>query len=234
MGMNSGSSIREIVLDTETTGLSPEDGDRIVEIGCVELLDNVQTGRTYQVYINPEREMSVGAAQVTGYDYELLKDKPLFAEIVDSFLEFVGDARLVIHNAKFDINFLNSELSRLGKPLFRLEDVVDTLEMARKKYPGAPVSLDALCHRFEIDTSARGKHGALIDCVLLADVYINLLGGKQSGLMFENAEFGSDGGDAHKLKKVRIPRKFPVSQEELAAHREFIASLSDPMWNRAE
>ena len=224
-------NIREIVLDTETTGLNPAE-DRIVEIGCVELINCVQTGNTYQVYINPEREMSSGAAEVTGYNDDFLRDKPVFAEIVDDFLHFVGDSRLVIHNAKFDIAFLNSELSRLDKPLFRLEDAIDTLDMARKRYPGAQASLDALCRRFDIDTSVRDKHGALVDSVLLAEVYVNLLGGKQSGLKFEDEENAYE--ERKRERKIRAARSFPPSQQELEVHHKFINSLNNPMWCRDE
>jgi len=229
--MEKSQNIRDIVLDTETTGLSPEKGDRIVEIGCVEMINYVQTGRTYQVYINPEREMSAGAARVTGYDDAFLKDKPVFADIVDDFLDFVGDGRLVIHNAPFDIGFLNSELKRLDKPLFKLEDAIDTLVIARTKYPGAQANLDALCRRFDIDTSSRGKHGALIDSILLAEVYVNLFGGKQSGWSFESNENQQTTSQQFK-RKVRVARKFSVPEDELKAHREFIETLSNPMWNR--
>ena len=178
-------NIREIVLDTETTGLSHENGDRIVDIGCVELINHVQTGNTYHVYINPEdRKMHSDASAISGITDEFLADKPLFKDIVDDFLKFVDNCPLVIHNAKFDIGFLNSELARVNKPLFNLDDAIDTLLIARKKFPGAPVNLDALCKRFDVDTSIRVTHGALIDCFLLADVYINLLGGRQSDLSF--------------------------------------------------
>ena len=155
----------------------------------------------------------------------------MFADIVDDFLDFVGDGRLVIHNAPFDIGFLNSELKRLDKPLFKLEDAVDTLVIARTKYPGAQANLDALCHRFDIDTSSRGKHGALIDSILLAEVYVNLLGGKQSGWSFESNENQQTTSQQFK-RKVRTARKFSVSDDELKAHREFIETLSNPMWNR--
>lgn len=231
--MDLNQNIKEIVLDTETTGLSHENGDRIVEIGCVELINHAPTDRTYQVYINPERAMGAGAARVTGYNDDFLKDKPVFAEIVDDFLDFVKGAKLVIHNAPFDIGFLNSELRRLDKPLFKLEDVVDTLEIAKRKYPGSPVNLDALCRRFEIDTSSRGKHGALIDSLLLAEVYINLLGGKQSGLSFDNS-VGHSEKVIKSAKQQRKARSFPASDEELQKHEEFLASIKNAMWNRSE
>lgn len=231
--MDLNQNIKEIVLDTETTGLSHENGDRIVEIGCVELINHAPTDRTYQVYINPERAMGAGAARVTGYNDDFLKDKPVFAEIVDDFLDFIKGARFVIHNAPFDIGFLNSELLRLDKPLFKLEDVVDTLEIAKRKYPGSPVNLDALCRRFEIDTSSRGKHGALIDSLLLAEVYINLLGGKQSGLSFDNSVSHSE-EVIKSTKQQRKARSFPASDEELQKHEEFLASIKNAMWNRSE
>ena len=168
--------IREIVLDTETTGLEHEGGDRIVEIGCVELINHIPTGNTYHVYINPEtQKMSPDAVRISGITDDFLKDKPTFGEIVDEFLNFVGDGVLVIHNAAFDISFLNSELGRLNKPLFKLEDAIDTLDLAHRKFPGAAANLDALCRRFEIDASSRDEHhGALIDSLLLADVYMEL------------------------------------------------------------
>ena len=183
--MNISKNIREIVLDTETTGLHLNNGDRIVDIACVELINHVQTGKVYQTYINPQKKMDEEAQRITGIDNEFLKDKPLFEEIVDEFLDFVKDSPLVIHNAKFDVDFLNSELSRVGKPLFKLEEAIDTLKLAKIKFPGSAVNLDALCRKFEIDTSIRVTHGALVDCYLLADVYLNLLGGRQSGLIFE-------------------------------------------------
>lgn len=224
--------IREIVLDTETTGLECESGDRIVEIGCIELIDHVPTGKEYHVYVNPEREMDKESIEITGITNEFLMDKPLFSEIVDEFLEFVGDGTLVIHNAKFDIDFLNCELSRLGKPQFKLEEAIDTLFIAHQKFPGAPASLDALCRRFSIDTSIRTKHGALIDCVLLAEVYIQLLGGKQSGLNFfekENFESVTVVYNQGNRKK----RVFHPSEEELALHKEFVASLGEnALWNK--
>lgn len=229
--MESQQDIREIVLDTETTGLSHEKGDRIVEIGCVEMINHVRTERTYQVYINPKREMSAGAARVTGYNDDFLKDKPVFAQIADEFLDFVGNGRLVIHNAQFDIGFLNSELGRLGKPLFKLEHVIDTLDMARKKYPGSQVNLDALCRRFNIDTSIRGKHGALVDSILLAEVYVNLLGGKQGEWTFEENVQKKESKIMGE-KRMYTARKFTVSEEEKRIHSEFLGTLKDPMWKR--
>lgn len=231
--------VREIVLDTETTGLSPEDGDRIVDIGCVELIDHMPTGNTYQVYINPQKEMTSDAVRITGLTDEFLNDKPIFSEIVDDFLNFIGDATLVIHNAAFDIHFLNSELGRLGKPLFELKETIDTLDMAHRKFPGAPASLDALCKRFNVNTSMREKHGALVDCLLLADVYIYLLGGKQAGLDFQSDE---DAEDEALMARVasgqlqtqnRKKRSFKASKEEIAAHEEFLKGLgTEAAWDK--
>ena len=188
--------MREIVLDTETTGFEPEQGDRIVEIGAVELYNHMPTGRTYHQYINPERGMPEGAFGVHGLGPDLLspprpaepgevtlRDKPLFAQIVDDFIEFVGnDAKLVIHNATFDVKFLNAELNWAGKPLLPKDCAIDTLEIARRRFPGSPASLDALCRRFGIDNSSRTLHGALLDSEILAEVYLELIGGKQPDL----------------------------------------------------
>ena len=224
--------MREVILDTETTGLKHELGDRITDIGCVELIDHVPTGRTYQTYLNPEREVSKEAQAICGLSTEFFLDKPKFSEIVDEFLNFIDNAPLVIHNAKFDIGFLNSELQRVNKPLLSLENTVDTLLVARKKYPGAPASLDALCKRFNVDLSGRQKHGALLDCWLLSEVYVHLLGGKQSVLSFgvltsQDAILKED-----QVKAVRTARKFYATDEEKQAHAEFIASLEDPLWEK--
>src|SRR5919107_1248929 len=171
--------LREIVLDTETTGTDHAKGDRVIEIGCVELLNHIPTGKTYHVYINPQYPVSAGAFAVHGLSDDFLADKPVFAAIADGFMSFIGDARLVIHNAPFDIGFLNAEFARTGHKAFNLSDVVDTLTMARRKHPGAANNLDALCSRYGIDNSRRTKHGALLDAEILAEVYIELIGGKQ-------------------------------------------------------
>ncbi|TXN58319.1 DNA polymerase III subunit epsilon [Methylobacterium sp. WL6] len=176
--------VREIVLDTETTGIDPKTGDRLIEVGAVELLNHIPTGRTFHKYCNPQRAVSEGAFKVHGLSDTFLSDKPPFSEIAGALIEFCGDARLVIHNAPFDVGFLNMEYARLGAkapPPIVLESVVDTLPMARRKHPGAPANLDALCSRYGIDTSRRTKHGALLDAQILAEVYIELLGGKQTG-----------------------------------------------------
>jgi DNA polymerase-3 subunit epsilon len=219
------SSTREVILDTETTGLSHENGDRIVEIACVELINHAPTGNTYQVYINPQMKMSPGATAVSGITDEFLADKLLFHEIVDDFLNFVRDAKLVIHNAKFDIGFLNSELKRVSKPLFNLEDAIDTLEIARRSFPGMPVNLDALCRRFDIDTSVRIKHGALIDSRLLADVYINLLGGRQSDLSFATEASTTAAKICRKNHKNYVARHFPPTKDEIRVHDDFLKRL---------
>jgi len=232
--MNITTCIREIVLDTETTGLSHENGDRIVDIACVELINHVQTGNVYQTYINPQRKMHRDASAISGITDEFLIGKPLFHEIVDDFLNFVRDSTLVIHNAKFDIGFLNSELKRLGKPLFRLDEAVDTLLITRQNFPGMPANLDFLCKKFEVDASARVTHGALVDCKLLAEVYLHLLGGKQSGLSFSDGETkpGAQSFSAAGKRKTYKQRYFKPSEEELSEHTEFLKTISDPLWNR--
>ena len=225
-------NIREIVLDTETTGLEHENGDRIVDIACVELINHIPSGNTYQTYVNPEnRKTHPDTFAITGITDEFLQDKPLFSEIADDFLAFVGDAKFVIHNAKFDIGFINSELSRLNKPTFKLENATDTLDMARRKFPGSPASLDALCRRFSIDTSLREKHGALVDCYLLAEVYINLIGGKQRGLDFVSNDKNTE-TSIQKTKTTYEYRTFPLTQEEIDAHKEFVKSIKDSLWNK--
>ncbi|MDR0753238.1 MAG: DNA polymerase III subunit epsilon [Holosporaceae bacterium] len=223
--------IREVILDTETTGLSHENGDRIVEIACVELVNHVPTGNTYQIYVNPQTKMSPGAMAVSGITDEFLADKPLFHEIVDDFLSFVGDAKLVIHNAKFDIGFLNNELEKVNKPLFNLEDAIDTLEIARRSFPGMPVNLDALCRRFNIDTSIRAKHGALIDSQLLTDIYINLLGGRQSDLSFATEISTTAVRICRKNRKNYVVRHFPPTDDEIQAHDDFLKRLGSNLGN---
>jgi DNA polymerase-3 subunit epsilon len=226
--------MREIVLDTETTGLDPLVGHRVVEIGCIELVNMVATGQTFQVYLNPERDMPTGAQDIHGLTEEFLADKPLFADKVDELLEFIGDAQLVIHNAQFDLGFLNAELERAGRP--RITNAyVDTVSMARRKFPGQRASLDALCERFGIDNTQRTKHGALLDSELLAEVYLELSGGRQRdlGLAPEMAATGLGGMSTAAGRTVRPARPFAASAAELAAHVEFLAKLSDPLWLKA-
>lgn len=226
--------MREIVLDTETTGLDPLAGHRVVELGCVELENMVATGRTFHVYFNPEMAMPAGAQDIHGLSDEFLADKPRFAEKVGEFLEFVGDAQLVIHNAQFDIGFLNAELERVGKAKL-INAYVDTVSVARKKFPGQRVSLDALCERFSIDNSNRVKHGALLDSELLAEVYLELSGGRQRdlGLAPEIAARAVAGLALAAGAVVRAARPHVPSATELAAHAAFLAKLSDPLWLKA-
>jgi len=230
--------MREIVLDTETTGFEPEDGDRIVEIGAVELFNHVPTGRTYHQYINPQRTMPQEAFEVHGLGDDFLADKPLFAAIADAFLEFVGDARLVIHNASFDMKFLNAELRWVGKPLLPMDQAIDTLAIARRRFPGSPASLDALCRRFGIDNSSRTLHGALLDSEILAEVYLELIGGRQP-------DFGLTTGRPRNEDKTTSdadwrpgPRPEPLpsrlTDEEKAAHAAFVSRLENGgLWPKA-
>ncbi|MCB9944205.1 MAG: DNA polymerase III subunit epsilon [Geminicoccaceae bacterium] len=224
--------MREIVLDTETTGLNPDDGDRIVEIGAVEIEHLIPTGRTYHQYINPERSMPEEAFKVHGLGDEFLADKPVFASIVDAFVEFVGDVPLVIHNARFDMRFINAELKWAGRRLIPGDRAVDTLGMAQQRFPGQQNSLDALCRRFGVDGSRRVLHGALLDCELLAEVYLHLRGGRQTGLDLVASSVGAGRkGGAIADRPVRPARSFPASEAELAAHRAFVAKIKDPLWN---
>ena len=225
--------MREIVLDTETTGLDPEAGHRVVEIGCVELVNHLPTGRTFQRYINPERPMPDEAFRVHGLSEEFLAGHPVFAAVAEEFLEFIGDARLVIHNAGFDLRFLNAELKRLGRPPLSAERAVDTVAMARSKFPGAQASLDALCRRFSVDNSGRTLHGALLDCELLAEVYLELIGGRQPELVIEAERVATTTvavAIAVAPREARAPRPHAASPEELAAHAAMLAKLKDPLW----
>lgn len=227
---------REIVFDTETTGLSPLGGDRVVEIGCVELLNHMPTGQNFHVYINPERDMPQGAFAVHGLSSEFLSDKPVFAAIADAFVDFIGDAKLVAHNAAFDISFLNAELGRLGHGPIDQGRVVDTLAIAKRKFPFAPASLDALCLRFGIDNSRRTKHGALLDAEILAEVYVELLGGRQTtlGLVAAGVKTAVERASARRGSLVR-PEPLPsrLTAGEAAAHEAFIATLKgEIVWRR--
>ena len=219
--------MREIVLDTETTGLDPAQGHRIVEIGCVELFNSIPTGETYHVYLNPERDMPEEAQRVHGLSAEFLKDKPVFAHIADEFLDFIGNDRLVIHNAEFDIKFLNAELKKHNRPLLSFDRVLDTLALARRRNPGGSNSLDALCSRYNIDNSRRTKHGALLDSEILAEVYAELLGGRQSNLGLSDSRKPM-AGVAVKTARPR-PNILParVTVQELTEHEAFIAQLGD-------
>lgn len=226
--------MREIVLDTETTGLDPLRGHRVVEIGCVELHNHVATGNHFHVYLNPERDMPSEAAMVHGLTDEFLADKPVFAEKVDDFLAFIGDAPLVIHNASFDMNFINAELTRTGFKRLPLDRAIDTVMMARRKFPGAPASLDALCKRFGVDNANRKLHGALLDAQLLAEVYLELRGGRQPGLeIAATAVAQAVENQAQQTREYRAPRAHAPHDGELAAHETFLAALKDPLWKRA-
>jgi len=225
--------MREIVLDTETTGLDPLRGDRLVEIGCVEILNRMPTGQTFHRHINPEREVPAEAFAVHGLSSEFLADKPLFAHVVDEFLEFIGDAPLVIHNASFDISFINAELDRVKMPPITRERLVDTLLLARRKHPGVSNRLDDLCSRYAIDNSRRTKHGALLDAELLAEVYVDLIGARQSQLILaaevRDVRVGGYGDMPRRQREV--PLTVRITDEDRMAHRAFIATLGDrPIW----
>lgn len=228
--------MREIVLDTETTGFDPLTGDRLVEIGCLELENHIPTGRNFHRYINPEREVPDAAFRIHGLSTAFLADKPKFASLADDFLAFIGEDPLVIHNAEFDMKFINFELEKAGKRAIPFQRAIDTVKIARTKFPGSPASLDALCKRFNIDNSNRTLHGALLDAQLLADVYLELLGGRQTGLTLATADAGT--ADMNFAKRstaagnrpVREARPHDPSEEELAAHKAFIAKLKDPVW----
>jgi DNA polymerase III subunit epsilon len=227
--------LREIVLDTETTGLDPYDGHRVVEIGCIELINRIPTGRTWHAYVNPERDMPYQAFEVHGLSAEFLGDKPRFGELAEDMLVFLEGAALVMHNATFDFGFLNAELDRLSRPLLRWDRVIDTLALARRRHPGAPCSLDALCKRYGIDLSEREKHGALLDCKLLAGVYAELVGGHQARL-----EFAVNGAQAIMLRTglgtiAARPRPLAprLTAAEIEAHRAFVATLgAEALWLR--
>lgn len=223
--------MREIIFDTETTGFDPAEGHRIVEIGCIETLNLIPTGRSFHKYVNPERDVPAEAYAVHGLSTEFLQDKPVFAEIAAEFLDFIGDARLVAHNAEFDMRFINAELQRLGFGKIGNERVVDTLAICRRKFPGAPATLDALCKRFGIDNSARTKHGALLDSELLAEVYLELMGGRQVGLSLVSEQTVVE--VVRRERVYREPRPHLPSAEEIAAHESFIAGIKDAIWTRA-
>ncbi|MSO53538.1 MAG: DNA polymerase III subunit epsilon [Rhodospirillales bacterium] len=219
---------REIILDTETTGLDHSTGDRIVEIGCVELDHHRPTGRTFQRYLNPDRDMPAGAVAVHGLTREFLSRHPRFAQVVDDFLTFIGDAPLVIHNAEFDVGFINAELTRAGRPLILIERAVDTVTIARRRFPGAPASLDALCRRFAIDVSQRTLHGALKDADLLAKVYFELIGGREPTLALAAGIQVSLGPVA--TGPVRPKRPHAPTPAEIEAHTRFVDKLKNPIW----
>ncbi len=225
--------MREITLDTETTGLDPVSGHRIVEIGCVEMMNKVRTGKTFHVYLNPERDMPEEAKAIHGLSFDFLADKPKFADIAADFVAFLGDSPLVIHNAGFDMKFINHELVKAGCKAVEMARAVDTLMLARKKFPGSPSSLDALCRRYEIDNSSRTYHGALLDAELLAEVYLELCGGRQASIFLDQTP-GSSLQAVQETVTVRVDiayRRFEISAEERAAHAALIETLKNPIWN---
>ena len=232
--------MREIVLDTETTGFEPTEGHRIVEIGAVELFNHLPTGRTYHQYINPERAMPKEAFEVHGLGDDFLRDKPVFKAVGQAFLDFIGDAKLVIHNAAFDMKFLNAELQWAGLPGLPFDRALDTLMIARKRFPGSPASLDALCRRFGVDNSSREKHGALLDSEILAEVYLELVGGRQPDFGL-SASSGTQNSGQQRMGEGETwrprPRPAPlpsrISEDEAAAHAAFVAKLGDgAIWKK--
>lgn len=227
--------MREIVLDTETTGLDPDAGHRLIEVAAIELVNHLPTGKKFQRYLNPERDITAEAQAVHGLTAAFLADKPVFAEIVAELLEFVGESRLIIHNAEFDLKFLNAELKLLGFPPLQMARCVDSVQMARRKFPGAPASLDALCQRFNIDNAHRTLHGALLDAELLAEVYLELVGGRQSHLSLDGEEALPGLPVAGILvprtaRPGRVIRVHAPEETELAAHAALLAKLKNPIW----
>jgi DNA polymerase-3 subunit epsilon len=228
--------LREIVLDTETTGLDAAKGDRLIELGCVEIVNRIPTGREFHRYLNPERDIHPDAVAVHGLTPEFLKDKPLFATVVDEFLDFIGDAPLVAHNATFDFGFINAELARLDRPPLPFSRLVDTLALARRRHPAGPNSLDALCKRYGIDNTKRTKHGALVDSLLLASVYVELLGERQATLGLGSAQNGAEtraqlGTAAARQRPQPLAARLTAAAE--SAHREFVKTLgANPIWQK--
>ncbi|WP_339947089.1 DNA polymerase III subunit epsilon [uncultured Albimonas sp.] len=228
--------MRELVMDTETTGFEPKEGHRLVELGAVELFNHVPTGRVYHQYLNPERDVPIEAFNVHGLSYDFLSDKPLFRDVAGAFLEFLGDAKLVIHNAEFDMRFINAELGWLKRPPLPMERAIDTLAIARKRYPGSPNTLDALCRRFGIDNSGREKHGALLDSELLAEVYLELIGGRQPDFALSTSSGRSGAGaEARAYTPPARPRPLRprLTEAEAEAHASFVAEMGDAaLWTK--
>ena len=222
--------MREVVLDTETTGFKPEEGHRVIEIGCIELVNHLPTGARYHQYINPERDVPADAVRVHGLTSEFLKPYPVFGDIAGAFLEFMGDAPLIAHNAQFDVKFINAELKRFAlPPINHRRTVIDTVQLARQKFPGAQASLDALCKRFGIDNSGRSLHGALLDATLLAEVYLELLGGRQ--IAFALTMAATDAPNPVQIVRTpRLARPHTPTDDELAAHGELLKQLKKPLW----
>ena len=223
--------MREVVLDTETTGLDPKSGHRIVEIGCVELINHVATEKSYWQYVNPECEMPKAAQAIHGLTTEFLSKKPLFPTIANAFLEFIDNSTLIIHNAEFDMGFINTELKRANLPPLNFERVIDTVELARQNFPGAPVNLDALCKRFRIDNSDRSVHGALKDARLLAYVYLELIGGRQPDFALHEEKIKTGLSRKNRELKIHQPRPHAASPKEILAHERFLKQLSKPIWD---
>ena len=228
--------MREIVLDTETTGLDIKEGHRLIEIGACEMVNHVITNKTFHVYINPQREIDIDAVNIHGISNDDLTDKPKFSEICDKFLEFIGNSTLVIHNADFDVSFINNELNLCGKNFEIKNPIIDTLKLAKKKFPGSLVNLDSLCKRFDINLNSRKFHGALIDAVLLSDVYVELIGGKQTSLTFDDKQVvgSSDKTASFSSEKVELikDRNFVVTESELEKHKKFIETIDDTIWKK--
>jgi DNA polymerase III subunit epsilon len=225
--------LREIVFDTETTGLDAANGDRLIEIGCIEIVNRIPTGREFHRFLNPDRQVHPDAVAVHGLTDEFLRDKPRFPEVVGEFLEFIGDAPLVAHNGTFDLGFINAELDRVSRPLLPAGRIVDTLALARRRHPAGPNTLDALCKRYGIDLSQRTKHGALLDSMLLASVYVELLGERQAALVFGGNAVAGVARGAQVAQAIRRPEPLPplLSAEEEAAHAEFVRTLGgEPVW----
>lgn len=228
--------MREIIFDTETTGLDPKTGDRMVEIGCVEMIGRVETGETFHAYYNPERDMPAGAEAVHGLSEKFLSQKPLFRDCVDELLDFIGDAPLVAHNAAFDFGFLNNELALIDREPIAMDRMIDTVAIARRKHPGAKLSLDALCTRYGVDRSHRVKHGALLDAELLTQVYIELTGGRQIGLeLAAELEAAPEPAPSRALandRPFRTPRPHAPTAAELSRHQAFVKQIETPIWNK--
>lgn len=225
--------LREIVFDTETTGLDPATGDRLIEIGCVELVGGVQTGRTFHRFVNPERDIPADATRIHGITNDQVRGQPVFGQIVDDFLAFIADAPLVAHNAEFDFKFVNAELRNIGREPLSASRMVDTIQIAKRLYPGARLSLDSLCARLGIDTSARIKHGALVDSQILAEVYMEMLGGKQRGLALGTERAAETDGSSATVqieRPLRAPRSFAATADELAQHAAFVGKIKNAIW----
>lgn len=222
---------RTVLFDTETTGVNPELGDRVIEIAAIELINDLPTDQYYHALIHPERDIPIEATRVHGFTLEDLKNKPKFAEIVDGFLEFIRDDPLIAHNAPFDFKFINSELARINRKPLSFDRMIDTLQIARSRFPTSPNSLDALCRRFSIDLSERTTHNALLDCKLLSEVYIELMGGRQRGLGFAN-EQAEKASRVYQTVKSHIPKYIQPSAKELEQHKKFIDNIPDALWKK--